>query len=106
MEVKELSARRFAGCLRIGVTSLPLEVVAGWKYWTADTDSTGQSTVLDRTVTGRLCVCSKGSVSRERERGLIPAGCVCVQQGISESRERERERGLIPAGCVCAARDQ
>ena len=68
VEVKELSAKRFVGCLRIGVTSLPLEVVAGWKKWTADTDSTGQSTVLDRTDTGRLCVCSKGSVSRERER--------------------------------------
>ena len=83
VEVKELSAKRFVGCLRIGVTSLPLEVVAGWKKWTADTDNTGQSTVLDRTDTGRLCVCSKGSVSQESvSRRESLRECMCVRERV------------------------
>ena len=63
VEVKELSVKRFVGCIKIGVTSLPLETVCGWKKWTSENDATGNTTVLDRTEDGRLCVCTRAQVS-------------------------------------------
>ncbi|CAI8042350.1 hypothetical protein GBAR_LOCUS23532 [Geodia barretti] len=62
VEVKELSAKDFKGCLRIGVTSLPVETVCGWRRWRVDSDTTGNTTALDRTDDGRLCVCTRGEV--------------------------------------------
>jgi hypothetical protein len=60
VEVKELSAKKFTGCLTIGVTSLPLETVCGWRKWRVDSDTTGNTTALERTDDGRLCVCTGG----------------------------------------------
>ena len=60
--MKELSAKDFKGCLRIGVTSLPVETVCGWRRWRVDSDTTGNTTALDRTDDGRLCVCTGGEV--------------------------------------------
>ena len=60
--MKELSVKNFTGCVRIGVTSLPLETVSGWRKWRLNNDTTGNTTALDRSDDGRPCVCTRGEV--------------------------------------------
>ena len=50
-------------CVRIGVTSLSLDTVCGWKEWRVENDVSGNTTVLDRVPSGQLCVSSRGEVN-------------------------------------------
>jgi hypothetical protein len=59
VEVKEVS-ERWKGYVKIGVSSLPPETVCGWNRWTAKSDTSGKTIVLDGTEDGRLCVWCKG----------------------------------------------
>ena len=52
----------YTGFLRIGVSDLSPETICGWKKWSERNDTSGNSTVLDGTEDGRLCVYSGGKV--------------------------------------------
>ena len=74
VEVKEVS-ERWKGYVKIGVSSLPPETVCGWNRWTAKSDTSGKTIVLDGTEDGRLCVWCKGEVSHCMHTARI-SGCV------------------------------